>query len=158
MGLASRLNHLPHPSSLVQPAQGQEQQRTRTCPLARPRYLVCCDTASEIAWGSVRPRRAHINCPSAGNVWLTLSRPFQHRRASKQHRSTDMQLLLALGSALLTPMLAAALPAPAPQPSPPGIPSESTARSELSALTVAARGSSSGYSRDVRPTQIQTGK
>ncbi|KAK8205934.1 secreted protein [Phyllosticta capitalensis] len=59
-----------------------------------------------------------------------------------------MQLLLALGSALLTPMLAAALPAPAPQPSPPGIPSELTARSELSALTVAARGSSSGYSRD----------
>lgn len=56
-----------------------------------------------------------------------------------------MQLILAL-SALLGAALA--LPAPAPLPTPPGIPSASTARSQLNGLTVAARGSSSGYSRD----------
>jgi len=37
---------------------------------------------------------------------------------------------------------------------PPGIPSTSTARSELSSLTVAAEGSSSGYSRDLFPHWI----
>lgn len=61
-----------------------------------------------------------------------------------------MQLLLAF-SALLSaaPLLTSALPAPAPLPTPPGIPSASTAQSQLNSLTVAARGSSSGYSRDV---------
>ncbi|KAK7512927.1 uncharacterized protein IWZ02DRAFT_457967 [Phyllosticta citriasiana] len=53
-----------------------------------------------------------------------------------------MHVILALSSALLSPVLVAALPTP------PGIPSASTAKSELSGLTVAARGSSSGYSRD----------
>ncbi|GME33153.1 Secreted protein [Neofusicoccum parvum] len=60
-----------------------------------------------------------------------------------------MQLLLAV-SALLSaaPLLTQALPAPAPVPTPPGIPTASTARSQLNSLTVAARGSSDGYSRD----------
>lgn len=60
-----------------------------------------------------------------------------------------MQLLLAI-SALLSaaPLLTQALPAPAPVPTPPGIPTASTARSQLNSLTVAARGSSDGYSRD----------
>jgi hypothetical protein len=40
---------------------------------------------------------------------------------------------------------------------PPGIPSESTARSDLAALSVAADGSLSGYSRDKFPHWIQQG-
>lgn len=40
---------------------------------------------------------------------------------------------------------------------PPGIPSESTARSELAALTVKADGSQSGYSRDKFPHWIDQG-
>ena len=43
--------------------------------------------------------------------------------------------------------LAIALPAPTP----PDIPSASTARTELNALTVAAQGSQDGYSRDLFP-------
>ncbi len=55
---------------------------------------------------------------------------------------------------VLVVALAVALPAASPQPAaatPPNIPSESTARSELAALRVAADGSSSGYSRDLFP-------
>src|SRR5688500_5859348 len=51
---------------------------------------------------------------------------------------------------VLVVALAVALPASATA-TPPGIPSESTARSELAALRVAADGSSSGYSRDLFP-------
>ncbi|KAL1634805.1 hypothetical protein SLS58_010548 [Diplodia intermedia] len=60
-----------------------------------------------------------------------------------------MQFLVAV-SALLSaaPLLTQALPAPAPVPTPPGIPALSTARTQLSGLTVAAKGSSTGYSRD----------
>ena len=46
--------------------------------------------------------------------------------------------------------LVVALPASAAA-TPPGIPTETTARSELAALRVAADGSSSGYSRDLFP-------
>lgn len=61
-----------------------------------------------------------------------------------------MQFFIAV-SALLSaaPLLTQALPAPAPVPTPPGIPSLSTAQSQLAGLTVAAKGSSTGYSRDV---------
>ncbi|KAJ5957965.1 uncharacterized protein N7479_005115 [Penicillium vulpinum] len=48
------------------------------------------------------------------------------------------------------PFLIGALPAP----SPPGIPSTSTATSELSGLTVAAQGSQDGYDRDLFPHWI----
>jgi hypothetical protein len=39
-------------------------------------------------------------------------------------------------------------------PTPPGIPTASTAKSELAALTVAAQGSQDGYSRDLFPHWI----
>ncbi|KAJ5837181.1 hypothetical protein N7447_003207 [Penicillium robsamsonii] len=48
------------------------------------------------------------------------------------------------------PFLGGALPAP----SPPGIPSTSTATSQLAGLTVAAQGSQDGYSRDKFPHWI----
>ena len=56
-------------------------------------------------------------------------------------------------TALLTTVLAATLLA-APTPAtatPPGIPSKATAQARLNALTVAAQGSSSGYSRELFP-------
>lgn len=55
---------------------------------------------------------------------------------------------------VLVVALVVALPAASPQTAtatPPNIPSETTARSELAALRVAADGSSSGYSRDLFP-------
>ncbi|KAJ5318189.1 hypothetical protein PENANT_c052G05517 [Penicillium antarcticum] len=54
----------------------------------------------------------------------------------------------------LQPLLSTAVPVPEPAPSPPGIPSASTAKSELASLTVAAQGSQSGYSRDLFPHWI----
>ncbi|KAJ5150337.1 uncharacterized protein N7482_010795 [Penicillium canariense] len=57
--------------------------------------------------------------------------------------------LLAVQAALV-----ASLPAPEPAPSPPGVPSASTARSELAALTVAPQGSQDGYSRAEFPHWI----
>lgn len=48
------------------------------------------------------------------------------------------------------PLLSGALPTP----SPPGIPSASTAVSELAGLTVAAQGSQDGYSRTLFPHWI----
>ncbi|KAJ5382051.1 uncharacterized protein N7496_004479 [Penicillium cataractarum] len=66
-----------------------------------------------------------------------------------------VQLSQALIAVLaLRPAMIAALPAPEPVPSPPGVPSASTARSELAALTVAAQGSQDGYSRDKFPHWI----
>jgi hypothetical protein len=50
-----------------------------------------------------------------------------------------------------------AVAVPAPMPSPTGIPSESTARTELAALTVAASGSLDGYDRDLFPHWISQG-
>lgn len=50
----------------------------------------------------------------------------------------------------IQPFLGGALPAP----SPPGIPSTSTATSELAGLTVAAQGSQDGYSREEFPHWI----
>ncbi|WP_431885738.1 HNH endonuclease family protein [Micromonospora wenchangensis] len=44
--------------------------------------------------------------------------------------------------------------APAASATPPGIPSKATAQSQLNALTVAAEGSTSGYSRDLFPHWI----
>ncbi|OCL13234.1 hypothetical protein AOQ84DRAFT_416441 [Glonium stellatum] len=57
-------------------------------------------------------------------------------------------------SLLAVTHLVSALPAPAPAPSPPGVPSTSTAKSELASLTVAAQGSQDGYSRDLFPHWI----
>ncbi|ONI82312.1 hypothetical protein ALI22I_40035 [Saccharothrix sp. ALI-22-I] len=53
-------------------------------------------------------------------------------------------------SLLLAGVLAVALVSPA-QATPPNIPSLTTAQSELNALTVAAEGSTTGYSRDLFP-------
>jgi hypothetical protein len=52
--------------------------------------------------------------------------------------------------AVCQPLLAGALPTP----SPPGIPSASTAISELAGLTVAVQGSQDGYSRALFPHWI----
>ncbi|MCJ1365178.1 hypothetical protein MMC16_004298 [Acarospora aff. strigata] len=57
-------------------------------------------------------------------------------------------LLLALPTFLLS-ALAAPRPAPVALPTPPNIPTSSTARSQLSVLTVAAQGPQDGYSRDL---------
>lgn len=62
--------------------------------------------------------------------------------------------MASLIASLLLSSLALAAPAPAPTPSPPGIPSASTAQSQLAALTVAPQGSSEGYSRDLFPHWI----
>lgn len=61
--------------------------------------------------------------------------------------------ILALVAFTAVPILA--VPAPAPLPT--GIPSESTARSELNKLTVAAKGSLDGYDRDLFPHWISQG-
>ncbi|MGX7823859.1 GmrSD restriction endonuclease domain-containing protein [Actinokineospora sp. 24-640] len=58
-----------------------------------------------------------------------------------------------LGSLLLSAALTAGLAGTA-SATPPGIPAESTARAELSALRVAADGSMTGYSRDKFPHWI----
>lgn len=47
---------------------------------------------------------------------------------------------------------------PAPQPTAPGIPSASTAKTELADLTVAAQGSQDGYDRDKFPHWISQGR
>lgn len=56
--------------------------------------------------------------------------------------------------ALASPVVALALPAPAPMPTPPGVPSTSTAQTELAALMVAPQGSQDGYSRSLFPHWI----
>lgn len=60
---------------------------------------------------------------------------------------------MVFGFLAVTPLVHA-LPAPAPVPSPPGVPSASTAKSELASLTVAAQGSQDGYSRALFPHWI----
>ncbi|KAJ5462092.1 uncharacterized protein N7458_003644 [Penicillium daleae] len=63
-----------------------------------------------------------------------------------------------VGLLALQPALIAGLPAPEPVPSPPGVPSASTAKSELAGLAVAPQGSQEGYSRSKFPHWIkQTG-
>jgi hypothetical protein len=63
-----------------------------------------------------------------------------------------------VGLLALQPALIAGLPAPEPVPSPPGVPSASTAKSELAGLAVASQGSQEGYSRSKFPHWIkQTG-
>jgi hypothetical protein len=61
-----------------------------------------------------------------------------------------MRASIILGTFLVTITHAA----PAPAPSPTGVPSASTAKSELAALTVAAQGSQDGYSRALFPHWI----
>ncbi|GAA2615291.1 HNH endonuclease family protein [Dactylosporangium fulvum] len=56
--------------------------------------------------------------------------------------------------ALLAAVLASLVLAVPAKATPPGIPSKSTAQSRLNALTVAAQGSMSGYSRDLFPHWI----
>ncbi|PLB52205.1 secreted protein [Aspergillus steynii IBT 23096] len=64
-------------------------------------------------------------------------------------------MVRALLPALLALPLVSALPAALPTP--PGIPSTSTAESELAKLTVAAQGSGSDYDRDLFPHWISQG-
>ena len=59
-----------------------------------------------------------------------------------------MQNLILLTALFFTPQLSFSAPTP------PGIPTASTAKSELAALTVAAQGSQDGYSRDLFPPWI----
>ncbi len=61
--------------------------------------------------------------------------------------SRVMRTLTVLG----TMLLAFVLLVPSAQAAPPGVPSAATARTQLGTLTVAAAGSSSGYSRDLFP-------
>ncbi|GAA3435959.1 HNH endonuclease family protein [Kutzneria kofuensis] len=68
--------------------------------------------------------------------------------------STIRRRSLSAALTLLTCVVATVGLAPAASATPPGIPSLTTARSELSALTVAAQGSLSGYSRDRFPHWI----
>ena len=62
--------------------------------------------------------------------------------------SAKMHNLILLTALLLTPQLSLSTPTP------PGIPTASTAKSELASLTVAAQGSQDGYSRDLFPHWI----
>ncbi|GIF66760.1 hypothetical protein Ais01nite_47950 [Asanoa ishikariensis] len=59
-----------------------------------------------------------------------------------------------LTAAILTAVAVATLTATPANATPPGIPSKASAQSQLNALTVAAEGSSSGYSRDLFPHWI----
>jgi hypothetical protein len=54
-------------------------------------------------------------------------------------------------SAVVISLIAATAPAAPAAATPPGIPSRATAQSQLDGLTVAAQGSTSGYSRDLFP-------
>lgn len=64
-----------------------------------------------------------------------------------------MKALMVFSFLTATPLVHA-LAAPAPAPSPPGVPSASTAKSELASLTVATQGSQDGYSRALFPHWI----
>jgi hypothetical protein len=59
-----------------------------------------------------------------------------------------------LTAVILTAVAVASLTAVPAHATPPGIPSKATAQSQLNGLTVAAEGSSSGYSRDLFPHWI----
>ena len=74
----------------------------------------------------------------------------ERRRTRPQ--ATVRRRAAALAAAVGCAVLAAVLPAPQPAAAaPPNIPSTSTAQAELAALTVAAEGSLTGYSRDLFP-------
>ena len=66
---------------------------------------------------------------------------------------TPRRVLVVLGTVLLGLLTLV----PAAQAAPPGIPSEATARSRLGGLTVAATGSTAGYSRTLFPHWIDQG-
>ncbi|WP_433230074.1 HNH endonuclease family protein [Micromonospora sp. CA-248260] len=68
--------------------------------------------------------------------------------ARPRARAVTLALATLVGAAL------SALSAGAAAATPPGIPSKATAQSQLNALTVAAEGSTSGYSRDLFPHWI----
>jgi hypothetical protein len=80
------------------------------------------------------------------------------RQVSTQtHRPRTPRIGVAAVGALLTTSLAAALLVALSGPAaatPPNIPSKATAQTELTSLTIAAEGSSSGYSRDLFPHWI----
>jgi hypothetical protein len=57
-------------------------------------------------------------------------------------------------SNVLFSLLASAVPVPMPAPAAPGIPTTAAAKTQLAALTVAAQGSATGYSRDLFPHWI----
>lgn len=84
---------------------------------------------------------------------------FFHRPPITQSKNITMGFAqvsqVLIGLLALQPCLIAGLPAPEPAPSPPGIPSASTARSELASLTVAPQGSQDGYSRAKFPHWIK---
>ncbi|MEU4472494.1 hypothetical protein AB0F61_14035, partial [Micromonospora sp. NPDC023888] len=61
------------------------------------------------------------------------------------HRAAVLAVAALAGTCL------AAVTAQPASATPPGIPSKATAQSQLNALTVAAQGSTSGYSRDLFP-------
>jgi hypothetical protein len=72
-------------------------------------------------------------------------RPLAHRRRTGWRR-TQLSAVSALAG-----VLAAALTVTPAAATPPGIPSKATAQAQLNALTVAAQGSTAGYSRDLFP-------
>ena len=72
-------------------------------------------------------------------------------RPQARHR---FRLILASAVLVLTAVLAPLAVASPAGATPPNIPSAATAQAELNALTVAAEGSSSGYSRDLFPHWI----
>ncbi|MDZ5447766.1 HNH endonuclease family protein [Micromonospora sp. 4G57] len=78
-------------------------------------------------------------------MWSTRSLP----RFPRARRQAAVVVVAALAGACLAGVNAQ--PASA---TPPGIPSKATAQSQLNALTVAAQGSTSGYSRDLFPHWI----
>ncbi|PKS07142.1 hypothetical protein jhhlp_005742 [Lomentospora prolificans] len=66
-------------------------------------------------------------------------------------KTSAVTAIIAWGALALAAPAPAPVADPMPAPTPPGIPSESAARSQLAALTVAASGSGTGYSRDLFP-------
>ncbi|MFI6266624.1 hypothetical protein ACIBBA_30205, partial [Micromonospora sp. NPDC051006] len=67
--------------------------------------------------------------------------------------STRRRAAVTVAAAITGASLAFVTTGPA-SATPPGIPSKATAQSQLNALTVAAQGSTSGYSRDLFPHWI----
>ncbi|MGW1446936.1 hypothetical protein ACWCO3_01385, partial [Micromonospora sp. NPDC002411] len=73
---------------------------------------------------------------------------------SAPRRTRVMQRAAAIAVSALAMAGLAATNAQPGWAAPPGIPSKATAQSQLNALTVAAQGSTSGYSRDLFPHWI----
>ncbi|MGS2617963.1 HNH endonuclease family protein [Micromonospora sp. LZ34] len=79
---------------------------------------------------------------------MRLARLFPPHLGLRQTRAAATAMATIAGACLIS---VGATPAAA---TPPGIPSKATAQSQLNALTVAAQGSTSGYSRDLFPHWI----